>query len=304
MSEQRHEPTLAIQHGAPAAVRVKPRSPWKIAIRRVTRNRGAVIGLTVTLFWVACALLAPAISPYDPIKMVPAARLSAPAAEHWLGTDLYGRDLLSRVIWGSRLSLRVGILSVLIGAFAGTLMGLVAGYFGRVADEIIMRLVDAMLAFPGILLALVIVAFLGPGLDNVILAVGVGLVPSFARLVRGCVLSAKEELYVLSATVIGCKASRIIVRHILPNIAAPLIVLATLSVAWAILGAASLSFLGLGAKPPTPEWGTILSEGRDYLRVAPWITTFPGLAIMTLVIGVNMMGDGLRVALDPRMKVG
>lgn len=304
MSDQPQDSVVSRWGGDPADARVKPISPWKMTFRRVARNRGAVIGLTITLFWIACALLAPALSPYDPIKMSPPDRLSAPSAEHWLGTDLYGRDLLSRVIWGTRLSLRVGILSVAIGAVVGTIMGLVGGYFGRVADEVMMRIVDAMLAFPGILLALVIVAFMGPGLNNVIVAVGIGQVPSFARLVRGCVLAAKEELYVLSATVIGCRTSRIVIRHILPNIAAPLIVLGTLSVAWAILGAASLSFLGLGAKPPTPEWGTILSEGRDYLRVAPWITTFPGLAIMTLVIGVNMMGDGLRVALDPRMKVG
>jgi peptide/nickel transport system permease protein len=285
------------------AERAKPQSPWKLAFRRVVRNKGAVIGLTVTLFWVACAILAPVLSPYDPIKMNSAARLSSPSVEHWLGADLYGRDLLSRILWGSQLSLRVGLVSVCIGALVGTILGLVAGYYGRAADEVIMRLVDAMLAFPGILLALVIVAFLGSGLNNVIIAVGIGLIPSFARLVRGCVLAAKEELYVLSATVIGCRTQRIIVRHILPNIAAPLIVLFTLSVAWAILNAAALSFLGLGAKPPTPEWGTILSEGRDYLRVAPWITTFPGLAIMSLVIGMNLMGDGLRVALDPRMKI-
>jgi peptide/nickel transport system permease protein len=254
------------------------------------------------LFWIACALLAPLIAPYDPIKMVPAASLSGPSLEHWLGTDLYGRDVLSRILFGASLSLRVGLISVCIGALVGTLLGLIAGYYARIADEIIMRFVDAMLAFPGILLALVIVAFLGPGLTNVIIAVGIGLVPSFARLVRGCVLSAKQEDYVLSANVVGCGTVRIMIRHILPNIAPPLIVLATLSVAWAILNAAALSFLGLGAKPPTPEWGTMLSEGRDYLRVAPWITTFPGLAIMLLVIGVNLLGDGLRVALDPRMK--
>jgi peptide/nickel transport system permease protein len=302
MSDQRQQPVVPndAMLRAPCA---KPQSPWGLAFRRVVRNKGAVIGLTVTFFWIACALLAPVISPYDPIKMNSAARLSSPSMQQWLGTDLYGRDILSRVLWGSQLSLRVGLISVCIGAVVGTLMGLAAGYYGRVADEVIMRLVDAMLAFPGILLALVIVAFLGPGLDNVIIAVGIGLIPSFARLVRGCVLAAREELYVLSATVIGCRTQRIIVRHIVPNIAAPLIVLFTLSVAWAILNAAALSFLGLGAKPPTPEWGTILSEGRDYLRVAPWITTFPGLAIMSLVIGMNLMGDGLRVALDPRMKI-
>ncbi len=302
MRDQRPESSVR-RDGVSAAMGIKPQSPWKLACRRALRNRSAMIGLAISLFWIGCAILAPLISPYDPIKMNPAARLSGPSIQHWLGTDLYGRDLLSRILWGAQLSLRVGLISVCIGAFIGTVLGLVAGYYGWIADEVIMRLVDAMLAFPGILLALVIVAFLGSGLNNVIIAVGVGLIPSFARLVRGCVLSAKEELFVLSATVIGCRTARIIVRHILPNIAAPLIVLFTLSVAWAILNAAALSFLGLGAKPPTPEWGTILSEGRDYLRVAPWITTFPGLAIMSLVIGMNLMGDGLRVALDPRMKV-
>jgi peptide/nickel transport system permease protein len=285
-------------------VRDRPRSPWSITLHRVLKNRAAMVGLVITLFWVVCAILAPILSPYDPIKMAPAERLTAPSAKHLLGTDLYGRDLLSRVIWGAQLSLRVGFLSVGIGVLAGTILGLLAGYTGRIVDEVIMRLMDAMLAFPGILLALVVVAFLGSGMGNLIIAVGIGLIPSFARLVRGCVLATKEELYVLSAAVIGCSSWRIILRHILPNIAAPLIVLATLNVAFAILNAAALSFLGLGAKPPTPEWGTILSEGRDFLRVAPWIMTFPGLAIMTLVIGVNMMGDGLRVALDPRMKVG
>ena len=295
---------VACDGTAPTATLVKPRSPGSTALRRLLHNRGATIGLMITLLWVACAILAPVISPYDPIKMGVGARLSRPGIQHWLGTDLFGRDILSRVLWGSRLTLRVGFASACIGALMGTLLGLMAGYYGGAADEVIMRLVDAMLAFPGILLALIIIAFLGTGLNNVIIAVGIGLTPSFARLARGCVLAAKEEVFVMSATVAGCKPRRIIMVHILPNIVAPLIVLCTLSVAWAILNAASLSFLGLGAPPPTPEWGTILSDGRDYLRIAPWITTFPGLAIMSLVIGVNMMGDGLRVALDPRMKLG
>ena len=282
---------------------LEAQSPGRLALRRVLKNRGAILGLAIVLFWLGCALLAGVLAPYDPIKMSPADKLSAPGAAHWLGTDLYGRDLLSRILFGARLSLKVGLLSVCMGGVVGTTMGLVAGYGSAAVDEVIMRLVDAMLAFPGILLALVVVAFLGAELTNVIIAVGIGLIPSFARLVRGCVLSAKEDLHVLAATVIGARTDRIILRHILPNIAAPLIVLATLSVAWAILNASALSFLGLGAQPPTPEWGTMLSEGRDYMRAAPWIATFPGLAIMTLVIGVNLLGDGLRVALDPRMKI-
>jgi peptide/nickel transport system permease protein len=267
------------------------------------RNKGAVIGFAFITLLVFCAVLAPAIAPYDPAKMVAADRLSPPSATHWLGTDLYGRDIWSRIISGARVSLQVGSVSVCIGAFVGTLLGLLAGFYGHVTDEIIMRSMDVMLAFPGILLALTIVAFLGPELTNAIIAVGISNIPSFARLIRGCVLTAKKNLYVDAAQSIGCSSFRILVRHILPNVIAPLIVLCTLGVGWAIMNVAALSFLGLGAQPPTPEWGTMLSEGRDYLRVAPWIATFPGLAIMLLVIAVNVMGDGLRVALDPRMKV-
>lgn len=287
----------------PQVKRTKPENPWRITLQRMLHNRGAMVGLAIVVLMALSALLAPMLAPYDPIQMAPADRLSPPSPAHWFGADLYGRDILSRVLFGARLSLRVGLLSILIGGSAGTLLGLLAGYYGRTTDEMIMRLMDVMLAFPGILLALVIVAFLGAGQNNVIIAVGVGLVPAFARLVRGSVLSTKENLYVMAATAIGCRTPRTIFRHILPNVAAPLIVLATLAVAWATLNAAALSFLGLGAKPPTPEWGTMLSEGRDYLRVAPWITTFPGLAIMILVVGMNLMGDGLRVALDPRMKI-
>jgi peptide/nickel transport system permease protein len=284
-------------------VRVKARSLRGIAFRRFLRNKGAMIGLAYIIFMIVCAILAPIIAPYDPIKMLPADRLSPPSSQHWLGTDLYGRDILSRILFGSRLSLQVGLICVSTGAFIGTALGLLAGYSGRMIDEIIMRLMDVMLAFPGILLALTIVAFLGPNFANALVAVGISKVPTFARIVRGCVLSAKENLYVEAARATGCRTFRILFRHILPNVAAPLIVISTLGVAWAILSVAALSFLGLGAQPPTPEWGTMLSEGRDYLRAAPWIATFPGLAIMLLVIAVNVMGDGLRIALDPRMKV-
>jgi peptide/nickel transport system permease protein len=274
-----------------------------IAFRRFLRNRGAMIGLACIVAVMVCAILAPALAPYDPVKMSTADRLSPPGHEHLLGTDLYGRDILSRLLFGARLSLQTGLISVSIAALIGTILGLLAGYHGRLVDEIIMRLMDVMLAFPGILLALSIVAFLGSNLTNAMIAVGISSVPQFARLVRGCVLSAKENVYVEAARAIGCGHLRIIFRHILPNVVAPLIVVSTLGVAWAILNVAALSFLGLGAQPPTPEWGTMLSEGRDYLRAAPWVTTFPGLAIMLLVIAVNVMGDGLRVALDPRMKV-
>jgi peptide/nickel transport system permease protein len=284
-------------------VKVKARSLREIAFRRFLRNKGAMIGFAYIISMIVCAVLAPIIAPYDPIKMLPADRLSPPSSQHWLGTDLYGRDILSRIVFGCRLSLEVGLICVSIGASIGTVLGLLAGYSGRMIDEIIMRLMDVMLAFPGILLALTIVAFLGPNFANALVAVGISKVPTFARIVRGCVLSAKENLYVEAARATGCRTLRILFRHILPNVAAPLIVISTLGVAWAILNVAALSFLGLGAQPPTPEWGVMLSEGRDYLRAAPWIATFPGLAIMILVIAVNVMGDGLRVALDPRMKV-
>ena len=284
-------------------VGVRAQSLRMIAFRRFLRNRVAMIGLAFLIFTIACAILAPAIAPYDPVKMYPTKTLGAPSLEHWLGTDLYGRDVFSRIVFGSRLSLQMGLISVSIGVSVGGVLGLFAGYSGSMIDEMIMRLMDVMLAFPGILLALSIVAFLGPSLTNAMIAVGISSVPSFARLVRGCVLSAKEDVYVEAAKSIGCGTLRIVFRHILPNVIAPVIVLATLAVGWAILTGAALSFLGLGAQPPTPEWGTMLSEGRDYLRAAPWITTFPGLAMTVLVIAVNVMGDGLRVALDPRMRV-
>jgi peptide/nickel transport system permease protein len=300
--EAKAQAGVVVRYSDSAEVQGKAHSMRRVALRRFVRNRAAMIGLCYLVLVVLCAILANVLAPYDPIKMSTPDRLSPPSAAHLLGADLYGRDILSRILFGARLSLQVGLISVSIAAFVGTLLGLLAGYYGRVVDEVIMRLMDVMLAFPGILLALSIVAFLGPSLTNVMIAVGVSSVPSFARLVRGCVLSAKENVYVEAARAIGCGHLRIIFRHILPNVVAPLIVVSTLGVAWAILNAAALSFLGLGAQPPTPEWGTMLSEGRDYLRAAPWITTFPGLAIMLLVIAVNVMGDGLRVALDPRMK--
>jgi len=277
-------------------------SPWRSAFRRLRRNRGAMAGLYLVLVLVAVAVMADSLSPYDPIRVTPDAALQAPSGKYLLGTDLLGRDILSRLIHGARISLRVGLVSVGIAAMAGTTLGLLAGFYGRWLDLVVMRLIDLMLAFPNVLLALAIIAILGPSIFNLMIAVGISATPGYARLVRGSVLSAKENVYVEAAVAVGATDGLIIWRHILPNVLAPIIILATLGMAGAILTGAALSFLGLGVQPPTPEWGTMLSDGRNYLRKAWWITTFPGLAIMMTVLAINMLGDGLRDALDPRLK--
>lgn len=261
-----------------------------------------VVGAAILVLLAIVALTAPILSAFDPNRVAPRDALQAPSVAHWFGTDQYGRDLLSRVLYGTRLSLMVGFISVSIALAAGTSIGLIAGYYGRWIDAILMRFVDVMLAFPGILLALGLVSILGPSLPNLMIAVGVSSVPAYARLVRGSVLSAKENVYVDAARVVGCTDGTIMRRHVLPNVVAPIIVLATLGVASAILSAAALSFLGLGSQPPTPEWGRMLSEGRNYLRDQWWVATFPGLAIMVTVLAMNLLGDGLRDTLDPRQR--
>ena len=279
-----------------------PRSPWLLAANQLRCNRGALIGLAVFLLLLVLTLLSPFITPYDPLKMSAVDYLKPPSTAHPFGTDRFGRDILSRTLAGGRISLAVGLVSVVIAALGGTVLGAVAGYFGGLTDGAIMRFVDMLLAFPGLLLALGIVALLGPGINNVILAVGISGVSGYARLVRSCVLSAREELYVEAARATGCHAGRILWRHMLPNLVGPVIVLSTLDIAWAILTASSLSFLGLGAQPPTPEWGAMLNEGRGLLVEAPWLTIYPGLMIMITVLSVNIFGDGLRDAVDPRMR--
>jgi len=249
------------------------------------------------------AVLAPYIVSYPPTRPFPAEALQAPDAGHWMGTDEIGRDIFSRIVAGAGVSLQVGIMASSISLFFGVVLGLLAGYRSGWVGAVIMRLVDVMLAMPGLLLALAIVASLGPSLVNVMMGVGIASVPRFTRVMRGCVLTAKENVYVEAARVIGCGGTRIAVRHIQPNVFAPALVLATLNVGSAILTAAALSFLGMGAQPPTPEWGLMLAKGRDYLRTAWWISTFPGLAIMLTVLAVNMLGDGLRDALDPRLRL-
>lgn len=279
----------------------RARSPWAIGWQQLRKNKGALIGLGAFVLIILLALFAPQLATHDPLLISPKDHAQPPSRAHWLGTDDYGRDVFSRTLYGGRISLQVGIISVAIAAVLGIGLGLASGYFAGWVDGVIMRFMDMLLAFPGLLLALGVVALLGPGLTNVMIAVGVSGVPGFARLTRGCVLAARNEVYVEAARCIGCPDGRIIWRHLTPNIIGPSIVMATLDIAWAILTASSLSFLGLGAQPPTPEWGAMLSEGRSLLREAPWLTTFPGLMIMLTVLSVNLFGDGLRDALDPRM---
>jgi peptide/nickel transport system permease protein len=261
-----------------------------------------VLGLWVVAVLLAVAALAPLLAPHDPTRMDSDRLLRPPGRAHLLGTDQYGRDVLSRILHGAASSLEVGLISVGIAASGGLLLGLLSGYYGRWVDLAVMRVIDVMLAFPSILLALGIVAVLGPSLNNVMLAVGIAGIPVYTRLVRGQVLATRALTYVEAARTTGCGDARIVGRHILPNIVAPVIVVATLGIAGAILTGAALSFLGLGAQPPSPEWGAMLSDGRSFLRQAWWVTTFPGLAITVTVLAINMVGDGLRDALDPRLK--
>jgi peptide/nickel transport system permease protein len=270
--------------------------PW---LRRVRPS--ARIGLAIVLLCLLVAIFAPLIAPHDPVEIFSGQLRKPPSLRFLMGTDEVGRDILSRVIYGSRVSMRVGLISVGIAAVCGTLLGLVAGYAGGWIDAVIMRVVDVLLAFPGILLAIAIVAVLGPGIDNVMIAVGIEAIPAYVRTVRASTLSVREHEFVLAARASGAPAGRIVLRHILPNVLAPIVVLATLGVGLAILTAAGLSFIGIGAQPPTPEWGSMLATARTYVREAPWIAASPGLAIVVLVLALNLLGDGLREALDPRL---
>lgn len=266
------------------------------------RQRGAIVGLVILGGLALMALGAPWLSPRDPIRTAARDALQPPGPRFVLGSDQFGRDVASRVLHGARVSLTVGLISVSIAVALGAPLGLVSGYYGGRLDGLIMRVMDVLLAFPGILLALAIVSVLTPGLTNVMIAVGLSAVPTYARLVRASVLSARENLYVEAARALGGRDLGILARYILPNVVAPLIVTATLGLGTAILSAAALGFLGLGSQPPQPEWGRMLSEGRDYLREAWWISTFPGLGIMLTVLAMNLLGDGLRDVLDPRLQ--
>jgi peptide/nickel transport system permease protein len=271
--------------------------------RRLRRHRLATVGALIIGGLLLVALLAPVLAPYDPIAQNLGNAFQPSSRAHPLGTDEFGRDILSRVIHGTRVSLLVGVVSVVIGLTVGAAAGLISGYAGGILDVSISGVMDVLLAVPGVLLAIAIVAVLGPGLLNVMVAVGISSVPVFARLARGSVLSVRETEFIEAVRALGGTTGRVLLRHILPNIAAPLFVMASLYMASAILTAAGLSFLGLGAQPPVPEWGAMLSRGREYLRSAPHIATYPGVAIFIAVMGFNFLGDGLRDALDPRLKV-
>jgi peptide/nickel transport system permease protein len=283
-------------------LRSRSRGLWRDAFRRLLRNPGSVAGLIILIALALMGIFAPAIAPAEPNVMVATDALHGPSTKYPFGTDQFGRDILSRIMHGARLSFQVGFVAVSIAFVCGVLLGVVAGYYGGWIDAIIGILIDIMLAFPGILLALAIVAILGPSLLNLMVAVGIAEIPRYTRLIRGQVLSARGLQYVDAARVIGAGDPAIMFRHILPNVLAPAIVLATLGIGGAILVGAALSFLGLGAKPPTAEWGAMLSAGRNYLQQAWWITFFPGLAIMVAVLSINLLGDGLRDALDPRLR--
>lgn len=286
----------------------RDRHPLLEQMSQMWRNKTAMLGLGVITFFVLMAIFAPYISPHDPVETSLYDQLKPPvwhetgAWENILGTDELGRDTLSRIIYGARVSLMVAVISVGLAFTVGTFLGCIAGYYKGFLDGVIMRIMDMILAFPYLLLAIVVVAYLGPSLQNAMMAIGITYVPRFARIVRGSVLEECEKDYVMAARAVGARDGRIIFLAILPNCLGPLIVQTTLSMASAILDAAALSFLGLGAQPPTPEWGAMIARSRSLILRASWVMTFPGIAILLAVLGFNLLGDGLRDALDPRLR--
>ena len=287
---------------AEAAALPSEAGAWRRGFRRLRRRRSAMFGLVVVCAFVVFALFAPWLAPFDPIETSWSAIRQAPSAEHWFGTDDIGRDVLSRVIWGTRASLLAGVVSVSISIALGVPIGLAAGFAGGFVDALISRITDAFLACPFLILAIALAAFLGPNLTNAMIAIGISATPIFVRLTRGQVINVKVEDYIEAARALGNRPFRIAWRHVLPNILAPVMVQATLAIAAAIIAEASLSFLGLGQQPPAPSWGSMLNTAKNYVDNAPWMAIWPGLAIFLLVLSFNLLGDGLRDALDPRQR--
>ncbi len=294
--------TASSANTAGAVVAAASQSPARLAIRRFLARPAAVVGLVVVLAFVLIAAFAPLLAPFDPVKTSWSLIRKAPSWAHWMGTDENGRDVLSRIIWGARASMLAGVISVAIASGVGVPVGLLAGFAGGKTDAVIGRLVDAMLASPFLILAIALAAFLGPSLENAMIAIGITATPVFMRVARGATLDAATNDYVEAARAIGNPPWRVAVRHILPNIIPPVMVQATLAIAGAIIAEASLSFLGLGQQPPAPSWGSMLNSAQRFLTQAPWLAIFPGAAIFLVVLSFNLVGDGLRDALDPRAK--
>ena len=282
-------------------LRASGQSPWRRGLRTLVRNRMAMGGATIILLWVIVAILAPVIAPYDALEQHVEDRLSPPSARHLFGTDELGRDVFSRVMYGARISLPVGLIVIVFSMVMGASVGALAGYLGGLFDLLVMRVADITLAFPSIVLALAIASVLGPSLKNAVIAMILVWWPEYARLMRGQVLSVKNDEYVIAARAVGVSQGRILARHIIPNTSAPIIIKASLDAGSTILNIAALSFIGLGAVPPTPEWGAMISLGR-FKFYQWWLTTFPGLAVLSVVLGFNFLGDGLRDAFDPRLR--
>ncbi|KKO54855.1 nickel transporter permease [Paenibacillus sp. DMB20] len=278
------------------------RGRWRRFYKNLHKNKSALIGGYFLIFVVLAAIVGPFLTQHDPTIVDYSSKLLKPSADHWFGTDHNGRDIFTRIVHGMRLTLSVGFISVILGAAFGIILGVISGYYGGKWDSVIMRITDIMLAFPGLLLALAIVSVLGKSLFNVIIAVSIFSIPTFARIVRGSTLAVRKLEYIDAMRSLGASDSRIIFKHILPNITSPIIVQATLRIAIAILTASGLSFLGLGAQPPTPEWGAMLNDGRNYITQHPHVALFPGLSIVLVVVAFNLLGDGLRDVLDPKTK--
>ncbi len=278
----------------------KEKTPFQLAYARFSHNRIAIGALVLMVLIVLSAVFADQITHFDPIKLDAKMRLTAPNSTYWFGTDAMGRDVFTRVIYGGQVSLRLGLTAVILSMIVGVPLGLISGYLGGVLDNLIMRLMDLILAFPGIIFAIWLVSMLGPGVNQVIIALAFWDLPTFSRLVRGSVMSIKEIDYMQASRALGASSVRIMFSHVLPNVIAPIVIMASLSISGSILSASTLSYLGLGPQPPTPEWGLMLSDGRPYLRQAWWLMVFPGVMITLFVLASNIFGDGVRDALDPR----